>query len=117
MSTGTPPQPNPAFRPKNPSLNGRIGSHISWANTPDRRARMAKPRSASPSDVAWHARQLGFDPETMTDAQRKQAESARRAYFARLNKKSVLSRQAKAAGRKAAREQARKAAQQIGADE
>lgn len=107
MSTGTPAQPNPAFRPKNPSLNGRIGSHISWANTLDRRARMAIPQAKSPRDVAWHAKQLGLDPANMTDAEYKRAESARKAYFARLNKKSVLSRQAKAAARKAAREQAR----------
>jgi hypothetical protein len=71
---------------------------------------MAIPQAASPRDSpGTHAKKMGFDPDNLTDAQYKQADAQRRAYFAKLNKKSVLARQAQAAARKAGREQAREA--------
>ncbi|CAM3533062.1 hypothetical protein MYCO108962_24390 [Mycobacterium colombiense] len=109
MSTDTPDNPNPYpnLRPKNRSLNGRVASLQSWANTKDRRQRLATAHANSPVDIAWHAKKMGFDPDAMTEGEYLQAEAARKAYFARLNRKSVQVRQAKAAARKAAREAAR----------
>jgi hypothetical protein len=43
---------------------GSIGGHIGWANTVDRRARLANAHANSPTDVAWHARKLGLDLDT-----------------------------------------------------
>jgi len=53
---------------------------------------MAKPKAKSPADISWHARRLGFDPESLTDEQWKRANSARRAYFAKLAHKSAKAR-------------------------
>lgn len=104
------PNPYPNLRPKNRSLNGRIASLQSWANTPDRRQRLATAHANSPVDIAWHAKKMGFDPDNLTDGQALQAEAARKAYFARLNRQSVRVRQAKAAARKAAVEEAQRQA-------
>jgi hypothetical protein len=77
-----------------------IGAHSSWAVTTDRRARTAKARSASPVDIEWHAQRL--DPPPKTEEERKQrAESARKAYFARLAKKGRATRTKQAQERKA----------------
>jgi hypothetical protein len=73
---------------------GRYGGLKSWANTPDRSARTAPGRKASPGSVDyWLAR---LDSERFADATDQQrlaaAESARRAHFAQLAMKSVRSR-------------------------
>lgn len=65
-------------------LLSSLGGHTSWANTEDRQARIEKIQAASPRDVAWHAKKLGLDPDNLTDAERKRAENARKAYFTRL---------------------------------
>lgn len=72
---------------------GRYGAHVSWANTVDRTARTRKARSSSPSAVEWHLARL---PEQFDDAnyndRLKAAESAQRAYFAKLAMKSAAAR-------------------------
>jgi len=84
-------------------LAGRYGGLKSWANTPDRSARTAPARSASPSDVTyWLAR---LDPDIFADATDEQrlaaAESALRAHFAGMALKSAQAR-ARAKGAAAA---------------
>jgi hypothetical protein len=78
---------------------GSIGGNIGWANTKDRAGRAAHMRANSPTELAWHARQLGLDPENLTPTEVKRAENARKAYFLRLRMKAE---DAKAAKRKAA---------------
>lgn len=63
------------------SAAGRIGAHISWANTEDRSARTAPARRAL---EAKFLEQAGGDP--------KRAEHLRKAYFQRLALKSAQSR-------------------------
>jgi len=63
------------------SLRGRVGAHISWANTTDRAKRTAPARAAL--DAKFLAQAGG-------DAQR--AEHLRKAYFAALALKSAQSR-------------------------
>lgn len=63
------------------SVAGRIGAHISWANTEDRSARTAPARRAL---EAKFLEQAGGDP--------KRAEHLRKAYFQRLALKSAQSR-------------------------
>jgi len=79
-------------------LRGRIGGLTGWAQTPNRRARMRGPQAASPSEIAWHARKLGYDPDLLTDDQRMQAESARKLYFAELSAKSASTRKRRRQG-------------------
>lgn len=79
---------------------GSIGGHIGWANTPDRQARLAKPHANSPSDLAWHARKLGFDPDNLTKTEAKRAENARMAYFKRLAMQARAAKARKAAAQK-----------------
>jgi hypothetical protein len=77
-----------------------IGAHSSWAVTTDRPARTAKARKASPIELEWHAQRL--DPPPKTEAERLQrAESARKAYFARLAKRGAATRTKQAEERKA----------------
>ena len=70
-------------------LIGAIGAHESWARTPDRAARTAPGRRAF---LERFEREV--DPDgTLPPAERaKRAESARKAYFARLALKSAQSR-------------------------
>ena len=73
---------------------GRIGADESWSRTVDRAARTAKGRAAGPGSVEWHEARL--DPERFADAspdqRRAAAESAKRAYYARLALKSAEAR-------------------------
>ncbi|WP_374159062.1 hypothetical protein ACEWX3_07520 [Mycobacterium sp. G7A2] len=73
-----------------------IGGLTGWANTTDRTRRMQTPREASPAEVLWHAKRLGFDVDNLTKDQLAQAESARKLYFARLAYKSAAARRKKA---------------------
>lgn len=73
-------------------LIGAQGGHASWARTPDRAARMRKPLAASPQGIAWHAKQLGFDPDNLSPGELQQAESARRAYLLDMSRKSKEAR-------------------------
>lgn len=72
---------------------GRAGAHESWANTVDRSARTRRARDNSPSSIEWHLARL---PEQFADAGQdarlKAAESARKAYYARLAMKSAAAR-------------------------
>jgi hypothetical protein len=64
------------------SLAARVGAHESWARTPDRAARTA------PARQAFNARfEALVDPhdELPPQVRAAQAESARKAYFARLS--------------------------------
>jgi hypothetical protein len=71
------------------SLVARIAAHTSWANTPDRTARTAPARRAL---LARFEAQV--DPDGVLDPveRAKRAESARKAYFARLALASVKAR-------------------------
>lgn len=73
---------------------GRLGAHVSWANTVDRTARTRKARSKSPaSPEYWLAR---LDAERFANATPQQrldaAEAMRRAHFAGLALRSAESR-------------------------
>ena len=82
----------------NQSIGGSIGGNLSWARTEDRAARAARMRAHSPSGIAWHARKLGFDPDNLTETQRKRAENARRAYYKRMALESQKARARRKAG-------------------
>lgn len=72
---------------------GRYGAHESWARTKDRSARTRPARSSSPSSIEWHLAQLPEQFGDATPAQRlAAAESAKRAYFAKLAIKSANAR-------------------------
>lgn len=83
---------NPAER----TLIARIGGHQSWANTADRSARTTPGRQAF---LERFEREV--DPDgTLPPTQRAQrAESARKAYFAKLALKSAQTRRRKAAAK------------------
>lgn len=73
---------------------GRLGAHVSWANTVDRTARTRKARQKSPASVEyWLARLV---PERFANATPQQrldaAEAMRRAHFAALALRSAESR-------------------------
>lgn len=81
------------------SLAGRIGAHISWANTEDRAARTAPARA-------------GLDRKFLdqADGDPLKAASLRKAHFARLAKKSAETRRKNAAARAAGKPRPPKAA-------
>jgi hypothetical protein len=79
---------------------GSIGGNLGWANTKDRLARLAKAHANSPSDLAWHARKLGLDPENLTPTERKRAENAKAAYFKQLSMKARDAKRAKSGAQK-----------------
>lgn len=82
-----------ALTPSERSLRASVASHTSWSQTEDRTARTAKGRAK------FDERFLDeVDPSrVLPEAQRqRRAESARKAYFARLALKSAQSRRAKA---------------------
>lgn len=73
---------------------GAYGALKSWGNTVDRSARTAPARRNSPASVEYWLDRL--DPERFADATQEQrvaaAESARRAYYAKLALQSARSR-------------------------
>lgn len=72
---------------------GSIGGHTSWSRTADRTARTRPARSQSPGSVAYWLKRLPAEFDGATDAQRlAAAESAKKAYFARLALKSAEAR-------------------------
>lgn len=75
--------------PTEKSLRGQMAAHTSWAHTEDRAARTANARKA-----ALDRFEREVDPEgVLLPADRaKRAESARKAYFARLALKSAQAR-------------------------
>ncbi|WP_204342784.1 hypothetical protein [Micromonospora terminaliae] len=77
-------------------MAGRIGGHMSWANTPDRAARTAPGRQA-----ALDRFEREIDPDgTMDPVERaRRADCLRRAHMARLSLKAAQARKAAAAGR------------------
>ena len=74
----------------------------SWAGTLDRAARMAVPQSNSPISLAWHAREL-FGPDVdldgLTEAQWRQVEAARAAWYAEFGLKGLRARKLQKAAR------------------
>lgn len=64
---------------------GSLGGLTSWVNTEDRRARIYNAKTNSPLGWAWHARQLGLDPENLTDEEVKRVETARKLWFKRIS--------------------------------
>jgi hypothetical protein len=91
--------------PAERSARAKKATNTAWANTTDRTQRTAKMRAAGPPDIGWHAKRLGFDPDNLTDAQRLQAQSGKKAYYADLRfkqlKKQRLRREAGTAARNA----------------
>ncbi len=81
------PEPSSAER----ALNGRIGAHVSWANTVDRTARTAPARAA-------------LDAKFLEEAGGDHVRAAhlRKAHYARLALKSAQARRLKAGGGDAA---------------
>lgn len=79
-----------------PAIRGRLGGHVSWANTVDRSARTAPARSSGPAAIEYHLARLGPQFASATEAQRvAAAEAARKAYFVGIAMKSAASRRAK----------------------
>lgn len=75
--------------PSERSMQMRLASHLSWANTSDRNARTAPARRASEERFERQVDPDGVLPE----AERKQrAESARKAHFTALALKSAQAR-------------------------
>jgi len=71
------------------SLAGRIGAHESWARTSDRAGRTQAARDAFQAKF-----ETQVDPDGALDPEERalRAESARRAYYARLAMKSAQAR-------------------------
>lgn len=75
-------------------LQRQAAAHASWANTPDRAARMA---------AAWAARDARFerlvDPDGVMEppARAKAAASARRAHYTELSRRAAAARSRRAA--------------------
>jgi len=81
--------------PANPqAVAGRIGAHESWARTDDRPARTANARRAF---LARFEHQVDPDGRLSPAERERRAESARKAYFARLALKSAAARRKGAA--------------------
>jgi hypothetical protein len=79
------------------SIAGRLGAHVSWANTVDRTARTAQARRSGPSSLQWHLDRLHPSFEGAREVDRiAAATSARSAYFARLALKSAQARKREA---------------------
>jgi hypothetical protein len=76
---------------------GSIGGHLSWANTPDRNARLANAHANSPADLSWHARKLGLDPDNLTPTEHKRAANAMTAYYKQMAMKANKVKAAKRA--------------------
>lgn len=76
--------------PSERSMQMRIASHISWAKTPDRRARTEAARRAS--HYERFEKQVDPDGVLPPEERRLRAESARKAYYAELALKSVQAR-------------------------
>lgn len=88
-----------ADTPELRSLRARMASHTFWANTPDpddRRRHTAKARRNSPVSLEYH---LDRVPDHITDPQARlrAAESAHKAYMARLAYASARARARKQA--------------------
>lgn len=81
--------------PSQRSLRAQVAVHESWAKTPDRSARTAKARQAMLDKF-----ELEVDPDgvLLPQERAKRAESARKAYFARLALKSAQARARRKSG-------------------
>ena len=86
--------PETGLSPSERSLIGALGAHVSWANTDDRAARTAPARKALLDKF-----EKEVDPDgNLAPAERaKRAESAKKAYFARLALKSAQARRRRSA--------------------
>ncbi len=71
------------------TLRGRIGAHVSWANTEDRSARTAPGRAAF---LDRFEKQIDPDGTLPPDERARRAEHARKAYFTALALKSAKAR-------------------------
>ncbi|MFF0658151.1 hypothetical protein [Micromonospora tulbaghiae] len=85
------------------SLIASLASNTYWANCPDRAAHTAPGRRAA---MARFERQVDPDGTLPPDERARRAESARKAYFAKLALKSAQVRRANAAARKTGRGEA-----------
>jgi len=82
-------RPMAAARPEDRAMIARIASHSSWAKTHDRTARTAPARAAF---LDRFERQVDPDGKLPPEERAQRADSARRAYFARLALKSARAR-------------------------
>ena len=81
--------------PEQRSLRGRLAAHTSWANTQDPKARTAAARDKF---AARFEREVDPDGVLAPEERARRAESARKAYFARLAFRSAAARRAKKGG-------------------
>ncbi len=80
-----------------PQQRGSLGGHIRWSRTVNRSAATRPAREKSPASVAYWLDKLGPEFNEATDAQRHAAaESAKKAYYARLSLRGVQARRGKA---------------------
>lgn len=79
------------------SLIARLASNTYWAQCPDRAAHTAPGRRAA---MERFERQVDPDGKLPPEERARRAESARKAYFAKLALRSAQVRRANAAGRK-----------------
>lgn len=94
------------------ALRSSIGGHAKWAKVTDRTEATAKPRAAF---LAKFYDQT--DPALPEEVRLQQAESLRKAHFARLGLASAMARRAKRDGKRAAERDARITATVHPADE
>lgn len=80
-------------------LNGKIGAHKSWSRTADRTARTAPGTAAS---MARFERIVDPDGVLPAEERARRAESAKKAYFAELARKSAAARRKGTGGKDAA---------------
>lgn len=97
------------MEPNERSMQMRLASHLSWANTPDRRARTEKARHAS--HVERFEKQVDPDGTMPPEERRLRAESAKKAYYTELALKSAQVRRIRKA--EADKAKARKVAGQL----
>lgn len=81
------------------SVIGRYAAHIKWAGVPDRAAATAAARKTFLDRFVEQAR--AAHPDASEAAIQAMAESARKAYFTGLARKSVAARRARAASKTA----------------
>lgn len=81
------------------TARARLGAHVSWAKTADPSARTAPARKAAEERF-----EREVDPEGVLppEERARRAEHARKAFYARIQLKSALARQARAKTRRTA---------------
>lgn len=85
------------------SMQMRLASHKSWANTPDRSARTEAARKAS-NHTRFITKAREMHPDASEAVIEQAAESLKKAYYAELALKSAQARRVKSAAKQAAKQ-------------